>query len=512
MKRYISLIVFVFFLCVHVFANSPSATLKKMSSLKEKTEKEKIDETEKLLEEKNMDLLVSPQLAMSTRDYMVTAGDIYTLAYAVGTNPVTYTIPVDSSYKIRVSNMAVIDAKGKSFLQIKKQVEDIVTRNFPMSGVQFVLTQPAIFKVNIIGEVEKTVVKQCWSLTNLSVAIEGTLTDYSSNRNVIVTSADGTKKEYDLFKAERFGDFSQNPYVRPGDTITIQKTDRKVTVEGAVKRPGTYDLLKGENLSSLIDYYADGLAPLADMTRIELYRSISEQNPSGEIIYLTKEQLTNNDFELSNYDLINIPSYKDLKSVMFIEGAIGSVSSEEEETSSVAETNKIVVQFDVGENYATLIRKYRDSFAFQADKKNAYIIRKDEIIPIDVDKILYDQSFYSEHLVESNDTLIVPFKQYFITVAGAVKNPGRYPYLPDRNYMYYIGLAGGFDKLKNKGDKIDIVNRDGLKLDISDVIEPETTITAKTNSFTYWFNQYSPFISTILTLITTSITLYNVTK
>ena len=154
MKRYISLIVFVFFLCVHVFANSPSATLKKMSSLKEKTE------TEKLLEEKNMDLLVSPQLAMSTRDYMVTAGDIYTLAYAVGTNPVTYTIPVDSSYKIRVSNMAVIDAKGKSFLQIKKQVEDIVTRNFPMSGVQFVLTQPAIFKVNIIGEVEKTVVKE----------------------------------------------------------------------------------------------------------------------------------------------------------------------------------------------------------------------------------------------------------------------------------------------------------------------------------------------------------------
>ena len=150
MKRYISLIVFVFFLCVHVFANSPSATLKKMSSLKEKTE------TEKLLEEKNMDLLVSPQLAMSTSDYMVTAGDIYTLAYAVGTNPVTYTIPVDSSYKIRVSNMAVIDAKGKSFLQIKKQVEDIVTRNFPMSGVQFVLTPPAIFRVKIITKFFRT--------------------------------------------------------------------------------------------------------------------------------------------------------------------------------------------------------------------------------------------------------------------------------------------------------------------------------------------------------------------
>ena len=490
---------FFIFFTILTFATTESATLAENPSSSEGHDGER-----------ELDFAVSAQLAMSSNDYMVTAGDVYTLAYAVASNFVTYTIPVDSSYKIRVSNLAIIDAKGKSYLQLKKQVEDIVTKNYPMSGVQFILAQPAIFKVQLIGEVKTSLVKQCWSVTRLSTVLAGNLTDFSSTRNIEITSLDGTKKTYDLFKASRFGDFSQNPYVRPDDVITVKKLDRKVSISGAVKRPGTYDLLEGENLESLINLYGDGLRPLADTTRVELRRPLSNLNSSGELIYLKQEQLNSNEFLLTCYDSIHIPSLSELKSVMFIEGAIGAVGAD---ISSVANTNKIPVEFEFGENYATLIRRLRHSFAFQADKKNAYIIKENAtIIPIDIDEILYNKDFYSKHYVESNDLLVVPFKQYFVTVAGAVKNPGRYPYLPDRSWEYYIGLAGGFDELKNKGQKIDIRNKEGIKIGLSDKIEPETTITAKANSFTYYFNQYSPFVATILSLVTTTITLYNVMK
>ena len=37
----------------------------------------------------------SVQMAMSNTDYMVTAGDIYSLTYAANGIPVSYTIPVD---------------------------------------------------------------------------------------------------------------------------------------------------------------------------------------------------------------------------------------------------------------------------------------------------------------------------------------------------------------------------------------------------------------------------------
>ena len=96
------------------------------------------------------------QMAMSNTDYMVTAGDIYSLTYSANGLSVSYTIPVDPTYKIRVSNLAVLDASNKSFITLKQQVEEIVQKNYPMSGVQFVLVNPASFKVVINGEVKKT--------------------------------------------------------------------------------------------------------------------------------------------------------------------------------------------------------------------------------------------------------------------------------------------------------------------------------------------------------------------
>ena len=93
------------------------------------------------------------QVAISNPDYMVTSGDIYNLAFVAGTTPVSYSILVDSSYKIKVANLATLDATGKSYITLKRQVEEIVSKNYPMSAVQFVLTQPSSFTVVVKGEV-----------------------------------------------------------------------------------------------------------------------------------------------------------------------------------------------------------------------------------------------------------------------------------------------------------------------------------------------------------------------
>ena len=112
------------------------------------------------------------QLAMSESSYPVTAGDVYTLAFAAGATPVSYSIPVDSTYKIRIANLGVIDCKNLTYLQLKNIVTGIVQKNYPMGGVQFVLTSPATFRVTITGEVVKTVQKNAWALTRLSTFIK----------------------------------------------------------------------------------------------------------------------------------------------------------------------------------------------------------------------------------------------------------------------------------------------------------------------------------------------------
>ena len=200
------------------------------------------------------------QIALSNPDYMVTPGDIYSLNYAVGTNPVSYKILVDTSYKIRVSNLAVLDATNKTYMQLKKQVEEIVSKNYPLSGVQFILTSPASFKITVTGCVSYSSEQKAWALTRLSDILQNApINDYSSQRFVTIKSENKTETVYDLFKTFRNGDYSQNPYIRPGDEISIQMAEKKVSIDGAVIFPGTYELSPNENIKELIENFADGL-------------------------------------------------------------------------------------------------------------------------------------------------------------------------------------------------------------------------------------------------------------
>jgi protein involved in polysaccharide export with SLBB domain len=443
-------------------------------------------------------------IAMSSPDYRVTAGDVYTLTYLAAGTPIVYRIIVDSTYKIRVSNLGIITIAGKTFQQVKTEVEQIVSANYPLSGVQLVLTEPALFKVHITGEVKAAQESQAWALDRLSSLLsQDILTDYASLRDVSIRSLNGQTKTYDLFKAERLGDLQQDPYVRPGDRIQVNRVKRIITIEGAVERPGAYQLLPGENLKELVDYYAGGCTPLADTSRIALVRYVDSTVDSGNKIYLTLQEVAAN-YDLHHWDSIHIPTIIDLLPVMFIEGAINQAQDTVGQTNV---SNKLTIRFNEGENYASLVQRHQSWFSAISDTRNAYIVRNAERIPINLNPMLYDSAYRSEYFVRENDVLIIPFRQYFVTVAGAVAVAGRYPYIPDRSWDYYIALAGGFNADKNSRGAITIQDVTGKLLSKSDIITPESIITAKTNSFLHYFNQYAPIITTTLSLITTAITL-----
>ena len=725
----------------------------------------------------------SAQLAISNSDYMVTVGDVYRLSYAMSGNVISYEIMVDSSYDLRIGNFGVIKAKGKSYISLKKEVESVVLKNFPMSGVQFVLVSPAIFTVKITGEVSKTTEKEVWGLTRVSevindllteysslrnikiksengkvkvvdlfkarrngdlsndpyvrpgdeiivqrldrkvtitgeverpgtyellpgenlkeliekygnglteyantekiglvrtigsetksgdkvyldgdaisrnyklnngdrVEVSGTnelmptiivegiiknprkdedsaenandkstpldtsyktyvrfytgenyatmirrisgmfnsysdlknayierngekigldiehilydaelmsdktvmandklvipfqqhlqkvlitgevksvveenawplkrlsqiiadnLTPYSSTRNIIVRTVEGQENVYDLFAASRNGDLSQNPYVRSGETICVQRLDRKVTISGEVERPGTYELLPGENLKELIEKYGNGLTEYADLSRIQIERVISENSVSGEMNYLKANSIDDKlltDYVLQCYDKINIMSYSSLKPVLFIEGAV--LQDTNGAGTELVTSTKLSLNFEYGTNYAFFIRQHREIFTSVSDLPNAYIIRKNEEIPINLEDILYDASYYSDLTVENGDTLVVPFRQFFVTVSGAVYNPGRYPYIPNRTYDYYVALAGGFIKSQNSGAAVNIYDMNGKKLNKRSFITPESVIEAQTNSFLFYFNQIGGVVTTLMSIILSAISI-----
>jgi hypothetical protein len=235
---------------------------------------------------------------------------------------------------------------------------------------------------------------------------------------------------------------------------------------------------------------------------MELTRFVNGPDRVGNKIYLTGEA-AEEDYPLENYDVVVVPGTESGRPVLFVEGAVGGVSEEGNLTAS----NRFTIRFEPGENYGPLVRRNPGWFSAVSDTRNAYILRGDERIAINLNVLLYNADSQSPHFVKPDDTLVIPFRQYFVTVSGAVKSPGRYPYVPDRNWEYYVALAGGFRQDENTFKKVTIRGAAGQKMNKSSVIDPETVINAESNSFLYRFNQVAPFITTTLGIITTFISI-----
>jgi len=535
-------------------------------------------------------------LARSNPEYRVTPGDVYTLTFLVGGELISHTIVVDTDYRIRVAHLGIVNGRGQTFVEVRRRVEIIVTNNHPLSGPQLVLTEPAMFRVFVNGEVYTAGERSAWGLTRLSSLVDENLTRFASTRDVSIRSANGQTRTFDLFQFWRFGNQIQNPYLRPGDVVTfnrvnrsvairgeveragtyqllagenlrelielygsnltpladlsritltrfigsdeisgdvillseddivnnfvlkhmdiisipnitdfrpavpVERVERIITIEGAVRRPGTYELMQHENLQDLIEVYGDGLTPLADATRIEVVRRVNSEDIYGNRLFLTLDDLKN-DFTLEHLDVVSIPSVGDLLPVMFVEGAvrvgIGGAYD-------LAVTNRLTVRFHAGETYAAMVRRNRDWFSAVSDVENAYIVRlTGEIVPMNLNLALFDATYRGEVLVQPHDTLIIPFRQFFVTVAGAVTMPGRFPFIPDRGWEYYVALAGGFIAGRNARDSIIITDINGRRLRSTDPITPETVITARANHPMYFLGLYVvPVLSVLSTILT----------
>ena len=75
----------------------------------------------------------------------------------------------------------------------------------------------------------------------------------------------------DFYETFINGASSFSSRLRSGDLVFVRPVSNLVSISGAVKRPGTYELKLDENLSSVISY-ANGINNKADLSQISLIR------------------------------------------------------------------------------------------------------------------------------------------------------------------------------------------------------------------------------------------------
>ncbi|MDR1302347.1 MAG: SLBB domain-containing protein, partial [Treponema sp.] len=287
---------------------------------------------------------------------------------------------------------------------------------------------------------------------------------------------------------------------------------RIVTIAGEVFRPGTYELLSGESLKELVSYYGDGFTLNADPELIRVSRINTLEGIPGETKFASYKE--NASLTLEDRDTISIGNKAINRPVAFFEGAISqerSTTAVEETNAEIEGTSKMEYPFYQGETLGNAIRNIRARFTAVSDLANVYIIRGERQLPIDVRPFLYSNDFSKDVALENGDTIIIPFRQYFVLVSGAVKAPGRYPYVPDRKADYYINLAGGRDDLLNNGRGITITDMNNKRLAMSENIPPESMISVPTNTFSAKFNQFGPIITTVLSIISATLSIFAIT-
>ena len=253
--------------------------------------------------------------------------------------------------------------------------------------------------------------------------MEPRLTPYSSVQDVQVTSRDGATGRYDLFRARRLGERTQDPILKPGDTVTVFPYQRQVRVSGKVRRPGTYQLLPGEQLQRLLTFYADGTSQLADLSRVRLERfhletlaetSYLDLRPSGAVASV----------DLGDLDVVIVPSRNDLLPVVSFEGAF--LAPVDEQAAAAAENprrqERITQQFKPGETLYTSLQRITARISPDGDLAAAYLTREGvaDPVPIDLARLLYQYDPRMDIELRPFDRVVIPFGRFEVLVTGEV--------------------------------------------------------------------------------------------
>ncbi len=404
------------------------------------------------------------------------------------------------------------DEEGR---RIPVNMEDLLYQRAPANDVplrpgdRVVIPFQQQFVV-VEGEVTRAGIAEVDGLTRLSEVVEERATEYADTRNVIVNRRDGTTERYDLFGYERNGDLTENPYLRPYDTVRLMRAERIVTIDGEVRRPGTYQLRPGEQLGELIERYSDGATAEADLDGIRIVR-ITETDATSQTIEVS---FTGNErIDLKDRDMVTVRTKDEFLPVAFFEGAIFTGEDLSTEVREGVETPssgfaRYTYRFLPGERLSHAVRQLSDRFLPSADLENAYMMRPlhegGATIAIDLERLTYERNPEVDPKLRPGDRIMIPFYQQFVTITGGVRAPGRIGYVPDRTYEYYLAQAGGIDPNRHMGEWPKITTIDGERRDRDEVIRPEDRIHFATNSPIFYLGP----ITTVLSLITSTVSMY----
>ena len=201
-----------------------------------------------------------------------------------------FILTIDREGNISFPRLGAISLAGLRFPEAKQLIERRVTDQ--MIGTAVVVSMGQLRSINVFmaGDIRTPGSYSISALSTLTQALylAGGTTKIGSHRDIQVRRQGELASQFDLYDLLLDGDPSGDIRMLSGDVIFVPVANVLVDIQGAVRRPGKYELLSGETLGDLISM-AGGIDSHGFRRNARLTRYNNLSLPELHEINLTKK-------------------------------------------------------------------------------------------------------------------------------------------------------------------------------------------------------------------------------
>ncbi|WP_343707631.1 SLBB domain-containing protein [Flavobacterium sp.] len=418
-----------------------------------------------------------PDLKLATPiNYILGPGDELQIS-VFGVQEYNASLPVSVEGKVAIDYVGQIAVSGMTIESATQKIKGAIARVYStvrsgQSQVSVSLSGIRTIKVTIVGGKQPG----NYSISSLATVynalhLAGGPGKNGSYRNIELLRNNKVYKNIDIYKFLVKGDQSDNISLKENDVIRIPAYSQRVTVEGEVKRPGIFEMKKGEKFSDLLNF-ASGFNEFAYTASVNVLQKTGKEFKVHDI----------NESEYSSYQPQSGDVFRVTKILNRFENRIkidGAVFRPD------------YYSFTEGMRISDLITR-AEGLKEDAYSKRARIIRlktdlTTEIVNVDLGAALSgdlnaDIELKREDIVTVYS--ILDFREeYKVTIDGEVKNPGEYEYFENLTLNDLVVEVGGLTGSASK--RVEIARM--IKSDAIDDADPkrvelvELEITADNN-------------------------------
>ena len=400
-------------------------------------------------------------------EYVIGPGDVLQLNLS-GSVTRSWDLSVTPEGTLFVPSVGSLAVAGSTLLDARQRVLQRVSTEYRGVSIDLRLVRPRAMLVHITGQTRLAGVLDVPGTSRVSeILVDTVFAPHASRRNIEIrrqTPRGEVRIPVDLQRFRLTGRGRADPLLRDGDVVHIPVSTTHIGVEGAVGRPGQYEIAPGDSLSTLLGLGDGPLPESVDNALLVRFRDATHLDTLGFKV----SDVIQGRFDVPLHDgdrafVYFQPRYHQLSNATILgevrrPGAIPLEEGRTRLTDLVAAAGGFLPDADLAalrvfrasrfagesdpeiERLAPLSR--RDMTASEYEVLRARLTARREDFRVDWTRLRDHPDL--DIILRADDIVRVDPVVPSVRVEGEVRRPGIMRHVAGRSVAAYVRLAGGF--------------------------------------------------------------------